>query len=726
MANCPFVGPIISVTGDCTNSGLGAYELVWDSQSGPFIIQPISPVGSPIGPTSATAYTQSNLSGGTYSFTITDSCLPTNNVIPFNVYISSGSCVSLSESGTTCGLNNGSITATTTNFYNNAPIYLYNINDVYITSAISLSNQTVFSNLSADTYYVIGDDGGGCTGRSESCIIVSSSTLDFGLYVIDNGSCSPPTPQGKIFVTGLTGTPPYSYLWSPGGQTTSSISGLSSGSYNVIITDANGCVNSKGAVVNTVAALGIGSLIVTSPPSCFGADGQVQVTVTGGTAPYFYQGSNGFTQVSFSSTYTFTGLTPGNFTVTITDAGLCTTTQSISVSSPGGFNVTSVNVISSNCANNDGRIDIQLFGGVGPYTYQLTSGTTVLNTTTASQNFSFFPLASGTYSLLISAGTCVYTNTYIVNNVSLFTITASTTGTTCGLSNGSIQLGASGGSGTYDYIIATAPNNPNGFQNYIASYPFSSYTENNLPCGPYILIISDVLSIPNCTQQLAVNIPCSNSVNFTLVGNNSYLGSNGSATAFITSGTPPFTLNWSPNVNGQTGLTVTNLSAGTYSLTVIDASGCTDTKTVIITGFNLISSYETLTICDDSFTNTNLVVQKGPRQMLLEGFSDLTSGDTGCTLNYSTFEAIVSVDGVSASTIFYTGYTLNDYPTINVWVDTIKNLLLNFPGVDAVNYDLTDNSIQIVNDCKNPISLGDKTVITDMKIHYDISCVYCN
>ena len=714
MSNCILVPPIISVTGDCLNTNSGEFFVNWVGSTGSvFTINPINPLGSPL-VTSNFSFSGTGFSAGTYSYTITDNCLPTNNSVTFNVYISSGTCLSLNEVGTTCGLNNGSITATTSNLYNLASFSLYDINDSFITSGTSLTNQYVFSNLSPNTYYVIGDDGGGCTGRSESCIVVSSQTLDFGFYVIDNGSCSPPSNLGggKIYVTGLTGNPPFSYLWSPGGQTTSSISGLTSGPYNVTITDGQGCVTSKGAIVNTV------------PPSCFGNDGQLQVSVSGGTAPYFYQGSNGFTQVSFSSVYTFTGLSAGFFSVQVTDAGLCNATQSIVMPSPNGFSITSVNLFPSNCSASDGRIDIQLFGGTGPYTYQLTSGTTTLQTTTFSTSFTFYPLATGVYNLLISAGTCVYTNTYTITNVSQFNLSASTTGTTCGLDNGAIEISVSGGTGLYSYDII--PVGPQPYSNSYQNAPVSAFTATNVPCGPYIVRVTDQNSSPACYQDYPVNVSCSNGVNFTLVGINSYLGSNGTATAYITSGTPPFTLNWSSNVNGQTGSTVTNLSAGTYSLTIIDASGCTETRNVVIQGFNLFTSYETLTICSDSFTNSNLVIQKGPRQMLLEGFFDLTSGDTGCTLNMSVFDAIVEVDGTSVSQSFYTGYTLNDYPTINQWVDTIKEMLLDFPGIDAVNANLIGNTIKIINDCKNPISLGDKNVTVDFKITYDISCVYCS
>jgi len=724
--SCALVQPIISVTGDCSNTNSGSYFVNWAGSNGSvFTITPLNPVGSPI-VTSDLFFSSTSLSAGTYSYTLTDNCLPTNNSLTFNVYISSGTCFSLNEFGTTCGLNNGSITATTSNLYNQASFSLYDINDVYYTSGVSFTNQFVFGNLSPNTYYVIGDDGGGCTGRSESCIIKSSSTLDFGFYVIDNGSCSPPSNlgAGKIFITGLTGNAPYTYLWSPGGQTTSSITGLTSGPYNVTVTDGQGCVTSKGTIVNTVPALAVTTMVVTTPPSCFGNNGEVQVSVSGGTAPYFYQGSNGFTQVSFSSVYTFTGLSAGFFSVQVTDAGLCNTTQSITIPSPNGFSITSINVYPSNCSASDGTIDIQLLGGTGPYTYQITSGSSTLQTTTFSQNFSFYPLSTGTYPILISAGTCVYTNTYVVTNVSQFNLSATTTGTTCGLDNGGVDIFVSGGSGLFTYDIFPLGNQP--YSNTVQNVPLSAYTFTNIPCGPYLVRVTDQNSNPACFINYPVNVPCSNNVSFILVGTNSYLGSNGTATAYITTGTPPFTLNWSSNVNGQTGTSVTNLSAGTYSLTIIDASGCTETRSVIIQGFDLVSSYQTFTICNDTLSNSNSVIQKGPRQMLLEGFADLTSGDTGCTLNMSVFEAVVEVDGVSVTQSYYTGYTLNDYPTINQWVDKIKEMLLDFPGIDAVNANLIGNTIKIINDCKNPISLGDKNVTVDFKITYDVSCVYCS
>ena len=79
---------------------------------------------------------------------------------------------------------------------------------------------------------------------TNSAIVRSSPTLNYGLYTINDASCNGPT--GKISVTGLTGTAPYIYEWS-NDLTTTFISGLTQGSYGVTITDGSGCSTSKSA-----------------------------------------------------------------------------------------------------------------------------------------------------------------------------------------------------------------------------------------------------------------------------------------------------------------------------------------------------------------------------------------------------------------------------------------------------------------------------------------------
>jgi hypothetical protein len=213
-------------------------------------------------------------------------------------------------------------------------------------------------------------------------------------------------------------------------------------------------------------------------------------------------------------------------------------------------------------------------------------------------------------------------------------------------------------------------------------------------------------------------------VDFILISENSSCG-NGSISAFITDGEPTFTYQWSPNVNGQTGATVTNLSAGTYTLKVIDDTGCYKQKSITLTGTNSLSTYQVFNVCDNTFENSGIIGKKGALQMLVEGYYDLISGDTNCVLNEAIFEANVIISGVSASTTFYTGTTLTEYPSDQLWANTIKDLILTYSGITNVILDLPNNKITIKTDCDSEISYDDVQVLVNMVIHYDISCVSC-
>jgi hypothetical protein len=326
----------------------------------------------------------------------------------------------------------------------------------------------------------------------------------------------------------------------------------------------------------------------------------------------------------------------------------------------------------------------------------------------------FNGLTSGTYTLTItdSIGICPYSQSVTINNTVLYTLTTTTTGTTCNNDNGVVTLTiSSGGTAPYTYQI-------NG-QSVITNS--LSYTFTNLPAGNYTASVTD---FNLCQQVEPFTIDSSSNVNFILNGINP-IGSNGEIETFITSGEPPFTLNWSPNVNGQTGLTVTNLSAGTYTLNITDVSGCTQERSITLFGSNLFSSYEVFNICNDDLTNNGQLIKKGLKQMLVEGFFDLTSGDTNCILNSAIFEAEVSVDGVVQTNIFYTSSGITDFPSDNLFFDTVETLLLTYPNIESVIIDVANGNIKVSTLCNPPITIMDATVIVDVKIYYDISCVSC-
>jgi hypothetical protein len=707
---------LTSLSGDCTNSNLGGFSIDITGTAPNYSIQWVNPaLGTIVLGVGVTGYTATTLSAGTYSFNILDSCSPTNTSLPVNINISSGTCVSITGiENTTCNVSNGSITGQTSNFYGVGTFSLYNTLTGFISSGASLSNTYNFTDLSSGIYYVIANDGGGCSGKSETTIIQPSTNINWGFYTVMDSGCAD-VDSGKIYITGLTGTPPFTYLWS-NGETTDFITGLTAGSYSVLVTDSLGCTLSQSATVTEVDPLGFGSFTVI-PPSCFSNNGEVTLTITGGTGPYYYSASTGVINVSFSSSQTFYGIGGGPFSVQVTDAALCKITPTTTIIPPNGFNIVSVTTTNSNCGGSDGKITINISDGALPFTYTLTNslGDSEVYTNNF-RNWVFSNLASGTYTLTISDnGGCTYVSSPIsINNTPLFTFTADTTGTTCNLNNGYVEITISGGTPPYTYNI--------GSESFTT--PLSAYTFDNLYSGAYSLTLTESTPGIICRQTSSFNITTSNDVDFLISGTDANNGNDGTVSAYITNGTPPFTLLWSNNVNGQTGYYLSNLSAGTYSLQVTDSNGCVKTRRVTIDGFNLIASFQTFNICDSEFENIGELVKKGPKEMLNEGYYDLTSGYTNCLLNQAIFNIVAIIGDVTETSEFYISYALNDFPTDEEYFDALVDLLESFDQVAQVNIDPLNNGIQIIAKCEEQYLVA-TDVTVDIFIDYNISCQYC-
>jgi hypothetical protein len=439
------------------------------------------------------------------------------------------------------------------------------------------------------------------------------------------------------------------------------------------------------------------------------------VTITGGTSPYYFSGSNGDSSITFSNSYSFTNLSGGYFNVYVVDAGLCSLNVSTSILTPGGFSLVSLTTGDSLCGNNIGRIDITLLGGSPPYVYSIT-GTSgnVTSISSSSPNYSFTNLSADIYNLQISDnGPCVYYDTITINSVNSFDLSFNVTGATCGLDNGSVEVSLNGGTGPYTYGI-------NG-SSVVTSQ--SAVTFNNLYYGTYLATVTDNTG---CTINEWVVVTNTSNMDFIVSSVNPTSGNDGSISVFITEGTPLFNVVWSNNVNGQTGLTVNNLTGGTYTVTITDSYGCILSRTIDLVGYNTLTSYEVFNICDSVFNDEGVNTKKGPLQMLNEGFYDLTTGDTICVLNSAIFIAQVNVSGVTTEQSFYTGYTLNDYPADNQFYDVVETLIENIPGIDNVITDPINNLITINAGCTDQtVNFADVSVIITLKIDYDISCVEC-
>ena len=705
---------IINVTGDCNNTSNGVINFIVSGGSQPYTVQWVDPVLS-TDVNIVSSVTKTNLVSGTYSIRVNDSSLPENQVEFINIPVSSGVCCSiLNVDNTTCSLNNGSVTGTSTTQYSSTNYSLYHGDGVFSQSATTNQDNIIFGSLTAGTYYMTVLDLGGCTGRSQNFIVEESEPLNYGLYMVPNSACGG-TPIGKITITGITGQPPFTYLWDTGASG-NTITGLTAGGYSVTVTDGYGCQLSKGETVVNVSQLGFGTFTST-PPTCFAADGTISLTVTGGTSPYYYSASTGDVLISYSQTYTISGLSSGGYGFSVTDAGLCQLNVSTSITSVNSMSSVSVNTTNSTCSSVNGEILISVVGGVTPYTYTLVSpggNTTNISGSQTAQLFS--NLSSGTYSVAVSDSSgCAYIEEVTIIAENKYTISTQVSGTTCGGSNGAVTIFTTPG-----YTLPLDYSIDNGVYDIIDT-TLTSVTFNNLTAGNHVVSVSDA---NDCIQTANILILGSTPLDFSLYSTSCGTGNSGKITAFINQGETPFSFNWSNNVpNNPQQIQVSGLTGGTYSLTIVGSDGCSLSRTTTISCNATLTSYQTYVMGSEVF-NIESPTKFGLLQMLNEGFYDLTIDNTGCDLVSATFTAKVSVTPLDLTTseTFYTSTSLGDEPQDNLYYDTITQLLLSIPGVGSVTVNPLENIITIETTRGNDTLQGQEIII-DLIIEYDIICL---
>lgn len=175
-----------------------------------------------------------------------------------------------------------------------------------------------------------------------------------------DANCGPGSGSASVVVNNAASP---NYAWTPGGETTASITGLSGGTYGITVTAPNACPFTAQVVI---AQSGTGLTVqgTTHDASCAGAgDGSAILTVSGGAPAYQYDWSpSGGTQA------TATDLTAGTYTCDITDANGCTTAYTVLIGEPTPVVVTTPAQLAT-CAGTPITIQADASGGTGPYTY---------------------------------------------------------------------------------------------------------------------------------------------------------------------------------------------------------------------------------------------------------------------------------------------------------------------------------------------------------------------
>jgi len=550
----------------------------------------------------------SNLCPGTYYLNVYDSHGDSASGSGLVIIGPPPIIINTSSTNSACSSNTGTVTANVSG--GNAPY-------TYFWTPGGGTTATV-TGLGAGTYTVIVRDANGCI-VSDSATVYSGSSL-FDSVSTTNATCGNNT--GTITASTYGGTAPYTYLWSPGGQTTATITGLSSGTYSLTVTDAHGCSYSN------IAYVGVTGLTVSLSETnvlCTGPNtGTATVSgISGGSSPYTYLWSP-----SGQTNATATGLSAGTYSVTVTDTHGCNGSASIYVGSWTPIVSDTFNLVTgASCSNNDGSAYVQFRGGSTPYTYSWNpSGETTATAT---------GLSSGSYTVtLTDVGGCSATASIFVPLTGPVP-SISTTEVTCnGGSNGSATINSVSG-GVAPYTYSWAP---------VAS---TNSSISGLSAGIYTVTTTDS---HGCTGTTTVNIYQPAPLTFYADTMPDSGSCSGAVYIRVSGGTMPYTYTWSAPVNMVTdslGEYTDSLCAGAYLVCITDGNGCSN--------------------CD------SIHIRHSPHVL---GIGNIKNSTTGIKVypNPVSDQLNIGTDGLEAGS-----YTLYAYDMIGRQVLQNKNITIN-PG----------------------------------------------
>jgi gliding motility-associated-like protein len=571
--------------------------------------------------------TFSSLGSGTFTVWTRDDnfCVISNDITllqPDSIAIAAGTVSGsiLCYGDSTVDITIGQVTGGT------AP-YSYSIN-----GGIDYFPSPDFFNLPAGDYQTVVRDARGCPQLGELHQISQPPLLRIDdLQRTDVTSCFDAL-EGRIliFTEGGTGTITYT-LDGTVSNTTGDFPDLPGGTHRVNIEDVNGCSLDTSVVILTPPMIVIDEIIITDVTGCFGdSNGTVRVTAEGGTPPlrFSLDGTN------FNASGNFNGLEAGIYTLTVRDGSDCTLDTLITLAQPAPITIISQEVTQVTCSGADnGTITIVAAGGTAPLKY------TLMPDGTTSANGIFTGLAPDIYTALVDdAEGCPpqASAAMIITEPSPLVIDSVVeTEITCnGAGDGSIAIYGSGGVPPYNYSV----------DNQATWTPDSLISSLNP--GTYEVFIRDSNLCVTLGGPVTISEPpaLTLSVNTTDITSCSY-DSTGIIEAIGAGGTGNL-LYAVDGVNFQSSGTFGNLTAGTYTVTLMDETGCTTTRPATINAPEAITA--TITKTDAILGNLGSIAISGatggspPYEYTIEGPSGLFTTDTVYTdLNIGLYHVIV-------------------------------------------------------------------------------------
>ncbi|MBW1295817.1 T9SS type A sorting domain-containing protein [Aquimarina litoralis] len=556
------------------------------------------------------------------------------------------------------------------------------------TNNTEIGNSNILNGIGAGSYYIIVSNAEGVSEQS-AIFNVTQPLPVTGNLVGDAPDCFGGS-DGSITITASGGNNSYSYRyrlingvysnWIPfdNGMTTQ-ITNLADGIYQVQLQDSNGCFYEDNGNIGVLSIrlnqpdqLILDSVVLTDPTGFGLTNGSIATTIAGGTPPYTYQwnDTNGILNETSS---VLTNIGAGTYTIAVTDALGCQTSQSFTLNQPDQLLVTTdiVNVILCNSDTN-GSIRAIATGGIGTYTYQWfeEGNNTVIGTDALLDN-----IGAGTYYVIVTDANnnTVQSPNIIVTEPDELLISLSADFILCGDGNDwNIESSVTGGTAPYSYLWdggnGTAPN-----------------LVDVLP-GTYVVTVQDSRG---CSQSATITLTPPEPLTNSFVTNDPtcFNGNDGTIDITPTGGTPPYTFFWD---NGANTEDLSGLSSGSYSVEIFDSKGCS-----IIQDFELIDPDE-------------LIIDLGPDKTLCLGQSytvDAAISDPGATYSWTGDNGFTATS--SEVTLSESGsYTVSVTTSLGcISIDTIEIIALEneISAEFLVSTDLFVNESFIIVDVSNPL-----------------------
>ncbi len=476
------------------------------------------------------------------------------------------------------------------------------------------------SNLQADVAYTItAKDEAECVTTESVTLTQPASKVKVTVVTEKQPTCFGGT-DGSITVSATGGTgSSYSYFWN-GFVGTATKAGIPAGVYTIVAIDINGCSDTIEYTLSQPQSIQPhltinGNEVDNLSLPCNGQTAVMAVTATGGQGQKTYNWGDGV-----YGTITTKTVTAGDYTIKVKDEIGCEESVSASITQPEKLTLAIVEDSTIYCNGEKGRLRANPAGGISPYTYSWSSGSTSSNTGL---------VLAGTYNVVITdSHGCSISDSHALPQPNALQLPITETQPSCfGATDGALTVTASGGTGSsYSYFW-------NGFVGIA--------TKSDIPAGEYTVVVIDINGCSD-TVVYTLNQPQSIQPHLTINGNEVdflSLPCNGQTAAMAVTaagGIGVKTYNWGDGVYGS--ITAKTVPAGDYTIKVRDAKGCEESVSASIT------QPEKLTL---AIEETSIIHCNGDKGILS---ANVTGGTTPYTYSWSSGSTNLSTGLVGPGT----------------------------------------------------------------------------